>query len=179
MTFENLGLAPELLKALDEAGYQDPTPIQAAAIWLFWSENVNVTIDGQAFYGDGAAPGMTLRLIGLAAFLIVALVQSWGLLGLRRTFQEASIGRVFSQQSVQGFRLFAITSLIVIFANEANWLLFETIKEWAALEGQAGSFTVSTGLPSWSEVSAALLLIFVAQAFAIGKGVQEENDAFV
>ncbi|MEL7488510.1 MAG: DEAD/DEAH box helicase, partial [Pseudomonadota bacterium] len=32
MTFESLGLAPELLKALDEAGYQDPTPIQAAAI---------------------------------------------------------------------------------------------------------------------------------------------------
>ena len=33
-TFESLGLAPALLRALDEAGYSNPTPIQAAAIPL-------------------------------------------------------------------------------------------------------------------------------------------------
>ena len=32
MTFENLGLAPALLRALAEQGYTEPTPIQAAAI---------------------------------------------------------------------------------------------------------------------------------------------------
>ena len=32
MTFENLGLAPALLRALAEHGYTEPTPIQAAAI---------------------------------------------------------------------------------------------------------------------------------------------------
>ncbi|MBB3227227.1 ATP-dependent RNA helicase RhlE [Luteibacter sp. Sphag1AF] len=32
MSFESLGLAPALLRALSEAGYETPTPIQAAAI---------------------------------------------------------------------------------------------------------------------------------------------------
>ncbi|HEY0862205.1 MAG TPA: DEAD/DEAH box helicase, partial [Pseudoxanthomonas sp.] len=34
MTFESLGLAPALLRALDEQGYTEPTPIQAQAIPL-------------------------------------------------------------------------------------------------------------------------------------------------
>ena len=34
MTFESLGLAPALLRALSEQGYTTPTPIQAAAIPL-------------------------------------------------------------------------------------------------------------------------------------------------
>ena len=32
MSFKDLGLAPELLQALEEEGYQDPTPVQAEAI---------------------------------------------------------------------------------------------------------------------------------------------------
>ncbi|WP_298467163.1 DEAD/DEAH box helicase [uncultured Erythrobacter sp.] len=32
MTFADLGLSPELLKAVDDAGYSEPTPIQAEAI---------------------------------------------------------------------------------------------------------------------------------------------------
>ena len=32
MTFESLGLAPALLRALVDQGYTEPTPIQAAAI---------------------------------------------------------------------------------------------------------------------------------------------------
>lgn len=34
MTFETLGLAPALLRALDEQGYTQPTPIQEQAIPL-------------------------------------------------------------------------------------------------------------------------------------------------
>ena len=32
MTFQDLGLSPELVKAVSEAGYETPTPIQAQAI---------------------------------------------------------------------------------------------------------------------------------------------------
>ena len=32
MRFDELGLAPELLRAVSEEGYTDPTPIQAQAI---------------------------------------------------------------------------------------------------------------------------------------------------
>ena len=32
MTFEQLGLSPEILRAIEDQGYTDPTPIQAQAI---------------------------------------------------------------------------------------------------------------------------------------------------
>ena len=32
MSFSDLGLSPELLKAIEDAGYVDPTPIQKEAI---------------------------------------------------------------------------------------------------------------------------------------------------
>ena len=32
MTFADLGLSPELLRAVEDSGYADPTPIQRGAI---------------------------------------------------------------------------------------------------------------------------------------------------
>ena len=32
MTFDELGLAPEIMKAINDVGYTEPTPIQAEAI---------------------------------------------------------------------------------------------------------------------------------------------------
>ena len=34
MSFETLGLGPNLLRSIEEVGYTDPTPIQQAAIPL-------------------------------------------------------------------------------------------------------------------------------------------------
>ncbi|HVQ22032.1 MAG TPA: DEAD/DEAH box helicase, partial [Candidatus Saccharimonadia bacterium] len=34
MTFDGLGLAPELLRAIGEEGYTEPTPVQSQAIPL-------------------------------------------------------------------------------------------------------------------------------------------------
>jgi ATP-dependent RNA helicase RhlE len=60
MTFEELGLLPELLKAVADAGYSEPTPIQAQAI--------PVVLDGKdvmggAQTGTGKTAGFVLPLL--------------------------------------------------------------------------------------------------------------------
>ncbi|GIL37901.1 DEAD/DEAH box helicase [Roseiterribacter gracilis] len=59
-TFADLGLSPELLRALDEAGYQTPTPIQAQAI-----PHVLMARDllGCAQTGTGKTAGFVLPMI--------------------------------------------------------------------------------------------------------------------
>jgi len=60
MKFKDLGLSPETLKAIDECGYDTPTPIQAQAIPL-----VLMTRDvvGLAQTGTGKTAGFTLPMI--------------------------------------------------------------------------------------------------------------------
>jgi superfamily II DNA/RNA helicase len=60
MTFDNLGLSPETLKAIKERGYETPTPIQAKAIPL-----IQMTRDvvGLAQTGTGKTASFTLPMI--------------------------------------------------------------------------------------------------------------------
>lgn len=64
MTFEDLGLNPDILKALDECGYSEPTPIQAQAIppILMMRDVV-----GLAQTGTGKTAGFTLPMIEILA----------------------------------------------------------------------------------------------------------------
>ncbi len=59
-TFADLNLIPPLLKALDDAGYESPTPIQSEAIPLLL-EGVDVV--GQAQTGTGKTAAFALPLI--------------------------------------------------------------------------------------------------------------------
>ncbi|MDR2240583.1 MAG: DEAD/DEAH box helicase [Zoogloeaceae bacterium] len=60
MTFEELGLLPELLKAVAEAGYTEPTPIQAQAIPIILEGR---DVMGGAQTGTGKTAGFTLPLL--------------------------------------------------------------------------------------------------------------------
>ncbi len=64
MTFADLGLSPELLKAVDDAGYTEPTPIQAEAI-----PTVLMMRDliGIAQTGTGKTAGFVLPMIDIMA----------------------------------------------------------------------------------------------------------------
>jgi len=64
MTFKDLGLNENILKALDECGYSEPTPIQAKAI-----PNVLMMRDvvGLAQTGTGKTAGFTLPMIEILA----------------------------------------------------------------------------------------------------------------
>lgn len=60
MKFEDLGLAPEILKAVAETGYTEPTPIQAEAIPHVLSGR---DVLGIAQTGTGKTAGFTLPMI--------------------------------------------------------------------------------------------------------------------
>ncbi len=60
ITFASLGLAPELLRAISEAGYSRPTPIQAQAIPLVLSGK---DIMGGAQTGTGKTAAFTLPIL--------------------------------------------------------------------------------------------------------------------
>ena len=59
-TFSDLGLSPEVLKAVADAGYQTPTPIQAQAIPVVLSGR---DVLGIAQTGTGKTAGFTLPMI--------------------------------------------------------------------------------------------------------------------
>lgn len=62
MSFDSLGLAPALLRALSEAGYEKPTPIQSAAIPLVLAGN---DLMAAAQTGTGKTAAFALPLLQL------------------------------------------------------------------------------------------------------------------
>lgn len=64
MTFEELGLSPEVLRAVSEAGYETPTPIQEKAIpYVLMGRDVM----GVAQTGTGKTASFTLPMIDILA----------------------------------------------------------------------------------------------------------------
>jgi superfamily II DNA/RNA helicase len=64
MNFSELGLSPDILRAIDEAGYSEPTPIQAQAIPVAL---MGRDILGCAQTGTGKTAGFTLPMIEILA----------------------------------------------------------------------------------------------------------------
>src|SRR5690348_7248404 len=64
MTFEELGLSPEVLQAVTDAGYKEPTPIQAQAIpYVLMGRDIL----GSAQTGTGKTASFTLPMIDILA----------------------------------------------------------------------------------------------------------------
>jgi superfamily II DNA/RNA helicase len=62
MSFVNLGLSDEVLRAISDAGYTEPTPIQAQAIPVVF---MGRDILGCAQTGTGKTAGFTLPMIDI------------------------------------------------------------------------------------------------------------------
>ena len=60
MLFDEIGLMPELLRAVKDAGYTSPTPIQAQAIPIILEGK---DVMGGAQTGTGKTAGFTLPLL--------------------------------------------------------------------------------------------------------------------
>ena len=60
MSFETLGLGPNLLRSIEEVGYTDPTPIQQAAIPLIIEGS---DLIGIAQTGTGKTAAFTLPML--------------------------------------------------------------------------------------------------------------------
>ena len=59
-TFEELGLVPDLIRAIDEIGYESPMPIQEAVIPYLLGEGNDVIALAQTGTGKTAAYGLPL-----------------------------------------------------------------------------------------------------------------------
>jgi superfamily II DNA/RNA helicase len=64
MTFDDLGLSPEVLRAIAEVGYREPTPIQAQAIPIV---QMGRDVLGCAQTGTGKTASFTLPMIDMLA----------------------------------------------------------------------------------------------------------------
>ena len=64
MSFANLGLSDEVLRAVSDAGYTEPTPIQTQAIPVIF---MGRDILGCAQTGTGKTAGFTLPMIDILA----------------------------------------------------------------------------------------------------------------
>lgn len=60
MTFEELGLKPEILKALQELGFENPMPVQEKVIPLLLSKNTDIVALAQTGTGKTAAFGLPI-----------------------------------------------------------------------------------------------------------------------
>ncbi len=59
-TFEELGVSPEILKAIKEMGYENPMPVQEGSNTVFLGENNDVVALAQTGTGKTAAFGLPL-----------------------------------------------------------------------------------------------------------------------
>ncbi len=153
-------------------------PLASAAIWLFWDQLAPYSTDPAARYYDATSLGAAGRISGFALFFTGALIQAYGLLGLRRTFLEAAAGRTFSLASVYGFRRFARISLFMAafgVIQRTGLILILSMSDPA----RQNALSIQIGTPELKAMFMGVLLVFVAQIFAQAKAAKDENDAFV
>lgn len=112
---------------------------------------------------------VALPLILLPAFAL----QLYGLANLRHTFVSAARGEWFSSAAVTGFRRFAWAAVwlvpVGILQNSAMSMLL-SMADPAIPDGLA----VSVGSNELRALITALLFLFVAQIFSVGRSVDED-----
>ncbi|TQV84652.1 DUF2975 domain-containing protein [Exilibacterium tricleocarpae] len=153
-------------------------PLSAAAIWLFWTKLAPFAAGNLGYAFDLTHLGVGARLAGFALALLGAVVQAYGLLGLRQTFQEAVAGRSLSARAVNGFRRFAWVTLAMVFigiVQRTGWIVIFSLSD----PTHQGTLDIRLGSEELQALFMGLLLVFVAHVFAEGKQAKDENAAFL
>ena len=153
-------------------------PFMAAATWLFWDQLAPAALGNLPAAYDVTSLDANGRLAGFGLSMIGAVLQSYGLLGLRRTFLEASYGNAFSARAVDGFRTFAWVSLIMVFVGiiqRTGLIAIVSVSDPA----YQGALSIQFGSHELGRFFTGLLLVFVAHVFAEGKKAKDENEAFL
>ncbi|MEM6682350.1 MAG: hypothetical protein AAF607_08915 [Pseudomonadota bacterium] len=152
-------------------------PIIAVTTWLFWdtlAPQTPVAATGL----DVTALDLTGRVIGFSVSMVLALIHSYGLLGLAQTFAQGALGNALSAQSIAGFKRFTWTALALVpakIAQQTFLILLVSLSDTAS----PGQIAVRIGSPEISAGFTAILLVFVAQVFVQGHAAEEENKAFL
>lgn len=143
-------------------------PFAAATPWLFSYMQV---VDG--YRADSALLlGMPQLVIALSMLPMLA-VQIVGLLGLRRTFAAAARGEYFSVDAVGGFRRFAWSTVWIVPVNIIQRSLTLAYVTWLD-PAMPNILTIDVGSDDFRALVLAMLFLFVAQIFSIGRRVDED-----
>ncbi len=153
-------------------------PLMALAIWFFWDQLAPHAVGNLQYAFDVTNIGVGARLSGFTLSLAGAVIQAYGLLGLRQTFLEAAEGRSLSARAVKGFRRFAWVTLAMVFVGiiqHTGLIVILSLSE----PGREGTLSFQFGTNEIKALYIGALLVFVAHVFAEGKQAKEENEAFL
>lgn len=153
-------------------------PALTVILWSFWDKLAVLPAQGLAQIYDPTLMGLPARLAGFAVFFLAALIQAYGLLGLRETFLEGAAGTPLSARAVNGFRRFAWVCLIMVFVGMVQHTVLVLLLS-VSDPSQMGALSIQFGSKEFGGLFIALMLIFVAQVFSVGQRAADENQAFV
>lgn len=153
-------------------------PAMAVTIWVFWETFAELAAGNLQHQYDLMNLTVTAKLCGFGVSLVGALIQSFGLLSLRKTFLQAAAGDPLSADALLGFRHFAWVTLIMVpvgvLQNTALVLIFSVSDPT-----HQGRLEILMGSDEAKALFFGLLLVFVAHVFAVGKAAKDENDSFL
>ena len=153
-------------------------PIIAIVTWVFWNSFAHYAAENLPIAYDLSGLTIGQRFIGFTLGLVGALIQAYGLLGLRTTFLEAREGRSLSNKSIQGFGRFAKVTLVMVFfgiIQRAGYIALFSVSD----PDHLGRLDIQFGSTELKALFVGLLLVFVAYVFAEGKQAKDENEAFL
>lgn len=152
-------------------------PLFAIGSWLFIEDIAEFSLSDEAKLLRGVDLTLSYRLAGLAIALIGAGVQSFGLLALRQTFLEATAGQYLSKKAINGFKVFAWVSVAMVIYGVLQHTGYIIIFSLAG-DGP-GQLSLNIGTPELSALFVALLFVFCAHLFEVGREAEQENATFV
>lgn len=153
-------------------------PLSTIGTWVFWDTIAPLAVGNLGHFYDVTQLGIGAKFLGACLFLAAALIQTYGLLGVRQTFLEAANGRALSAAAVAGFRRFAWVALIMVFVGVIQHTGVIALLS-ANDPSQPGAISIRLGMPELKAAFFALVLVFVAHVFTQAKQVKDENDAFL
>ena len=153
-------------------------PLFSVSVLIFWEFYVTASLSPQVAQFDLLNMSFGVKIAVFALSLVGALLQAYGLLGLRNTFLEAAENRALSAKAVGGFRRFAWLTLAMVFYGIFHHSALIVVLSLAD-PFSPGQLSISLGSNEAKALFLGLLLVFVAQVFAQGREAVEENQAFV
>lgn len=153
-------------------------PACVIGLWVFWDALAPKAAMLAGLPLDPASIGVGARLAGAAVMLLGALLQSYGLWCLSKTFDEAAQQRALSDAAIAGFQRF---SWIVLAMVPIGVLIRAgVIAIVSAADSMPGGFLPLTfGTAEVQGAFIGLLLVFVARVFRQGQAAEIENQAFL
>ncbi len=152
-------------------------PVLTIMIWIY-IKDLGVSSGTVRPQYDLTSLSLTARLLGFVICFIGAGIMTYGLLALRRTFQEAAAGRGLSLTAVVNFRRFALVTLVTAFYGILQNTLLSIVFTMGR-PGQETQLSIMLGTPEVKALFTALLFVFVAHIFAAGRKAEEENAQFL